>query len=122
MYTQFIHKTEQQCKEEPLHGGSGPTMQTLAQPASPDALRLQPEAAALSGADAEKATTMAQRLRQWQDKPPLTYVSRVTLHSLAALSPSIGIYIWHLLDEHMCFLNTTAGPARGDTGAVGVWW
>lgn len=78
MYTQFIHKTEQQCKEEPLDGGSGPTMQTDAQPASPDAQRLQPEAAVLSGADTEKAATTARRLRQWRDKPPLTYVSRVT--------------------------------------------
>jgi cathepsin L len=74
MYTQFVHKTEQQCKEERLDGGSGPTMQTDAQPASPDAQRLQPEAAVLSGADTEKAATTARRLRQWHDKPPLTYV------------------------------------------------
>jgi hypothetical protein len=94
MYTQFIHKTEQQCKEEPLDGGSGPTMQSDAQPALPNAQRLQPEAAVLSGADTEKAATAARRLRQWHDKPPLTYVSRVTLHTLAALSWLIGILLY----------------------------
>lgn len=72
MYTQFIHKTKQQCKEEPLDGGSGPTMMADVQPASPDAQRSLPEAV-------EGGVARARKLRQWRDRPPLTYVRRPAL-------------------------------------------
>jgi hypothetical protein len=77
MYTLFIHKTEPQCKVEPLDGGSGPTLAADAQqqPASPDA---QPLASAESSTSSEAVsaagTATARRLQQWGKKPALTYV------------------------------------------------
>lgn len=84
MYTLFIHKTEQQCKVEPLDGGSGPTLADAAQqPASPDTQALAAagsagfsDGGAASDAASNVGTATTRKLQQWGKKPELTYVSR----------------------------------------------
>jgi len=83
MYTLFIHKTEQQCKVEPLDGGSGPTLADAAQqPASPDMQALAAAGSAGSSDEgtasdaASVGTATTRKLQQWGKKPDLTYVSR----------------------------------------------
>lgn len=142
MYTQFIHKTEQQCKEEPLDGGSGPTMLAHSHPASPDAQQLQSAAASGSRVSAADAAT-ARQLRQWRDKPPLTYVRSKEVLSTAYLDActcDVTPCSTHFLEavvekvlqsalltsgtawigDKSAAATSHAGAARGDKGPLGL--
>lgn len=76
MWTIFVHKTQRECKVDPMNGGSGPTLSKTTP--LPPAVQAVASAAAQGHQAADSAAlssvTQSRRLRQWKEKPALTYV------------------------------------------------
>ena len=83
MWTIFVHKTDRECKLEPLDGGSGPTLAApeKQRPQAPDARPLPGASAATLTLKGEAAVTRSRSLQQWAAKPPLTYVRQGNQHT-----------------------------------------
>jgi len=81
MWTVFVHKTDRECKLEPLDGGSGPTLSDSIRkqrPAAPDAQPLSAASAGSAGVDrgvmTQSGAASSRSLQMWGAVPPLTYV------------------------------------------------
>lgn len=107
MWTVFVHKTDRECKLEPLDGGSGPTLSDSIRkqrPAAPDAQPLSAASAGSAGVDrgvmTQSGAASSRSLQMWGAVPPLTYVS---------ISP---------LDTHLGFPLT---PASYECADLSLW-